>query len=138
MSIFASMQAPCDRDHTDECALWDKTEPDSWEFSGRPCDCGQPGAPIVYKGSHVLPEETDERGGWVDIALIPPHVRYWRENPDAPTHTEPDTDTHPPEPFLRWGVNNDTVILTREQVKEIHAELTWWLGCFEREPAHEP
>jgi len=128
VSIFASLDAPDGDGHTDGCASWDK-HGGIWELSSRPCDCGQPDAPIVYRGSHVLPAETDGRGGWVDIALIPGHVRYWRENPCAPAETEP-VDA-PPDPFLRFGVNNETVILTRRNVEQIAASPTYWLEALE-------
>ena len=126
MSIFASMAAPADDEHEDDCAHWDKTDPESWEISGKPCSCGEPNAPLVYRGSHVLPSSSDERGGHVDLALIPAHVRYWRENPNAPIETEPD---FPPEPYLRFGVNEGTVILERHHVEQIVSELSWWLNA---------
>lgn len=124
MSIFASLKAPDDWEHEDECAHWDK-QGDTWYTSGNPCNCGQPQAPIIYQGSHVLPSEEDKRGGTVDLALIPEHVRFWRDNPDADVKDEPEEH---PEPFLRFGVNDSTVILTKEHVKQIVDELTWWLS----------
>ncbi len=132
MSIWASLEAP-DDDHPVECAVYVETPPGnhSYEFSENPCDCGQPDAPIIYQDSHVLPSLTDPRGGEVDLALIPPHVRYWRENPDGPVSSEPDIDTSPPEPFLRFGVNEGTVILDRRAVQKIHETLTWWLNATE-------
>ena len=69
MSIFASWAAPDDREHEDDCAHWLKHD-GYWEPSGKPCDCGQPHAPIIYPGSHVLPSDDDPRGGSVDIASI--------------------------------------------------------------------
>ena len=108
--------------------MWDKridADGETWERSERPCTCGQPNAPLVYQGSNILPEETDKRGGHVDLALIPAHIRFWRDNPDAPVHEEPD---EPPAPFLRIGVNGETVILTRHNVETIHGELSKWLG----------
>lgn len=133
MSIFASLSAPSDDQHEDDCAQWEKHD-DYWEIGDRPCDCGQPRAPFVYQGSHVLPSDSDERGGYVDIALIPGHVRYWRENPDAPVETEPDG---PPDPFLRFGVNEGTVILRRAHVEQIVSELTEWLERTSREGMNE-
>jgi hypothetical protein len=117
MSIFASLPAPSDDEHTDDCARWDKHD-DVWEISDRPCDCGQPDAPLIYQGSHVLPSEEDPRGGDVDLALIPGHItRDARDNGDEDTHW----------PFLRFGVNGQTVILTRHHVEQIHATLGDWL-----------
>jgi hypothetical protein len=107
VSIFASLAAPADDEHTDECARWDKNDDSCWEISGRPCDCGQPDAPLVYQGSHILPSETDQRRGWVDLALIPSHItRDGRD--DKPVDERP-------WPYLRLGVNESTVILTRRE-----------------------
>jgi hypothetical protein len=58
--------------------------------------------------------------------MIPGHVRFWLEHPEAPPAEEP--DDCPPEPFLRLGVNGETVILTRRHVERIHAVLGDWLG----------
>jgi hypothetical protein len=74
----------------------------------------------VYQGSHVLPAESDERGGWVDIALIPSHIT--RDGRDD----QPEDEA--PWPYLRLGVNEQTVILTRRNVQEIHESLSWWLS----------
>ena len=79
------------------------------------------GEPIVYRGSHLFPDEKD-RGGSVDIALIPGHVRFYRENPNSES-SEP-TGV---EPWLRLSVNDGTVILDREQVKALVFDLNWWL-----------
>jgi len=74
VSIYASLASPDDSEHTDDCAQWEK-HGDLWEISDRPCDCGQPDAPLVYQGSHILPDEKhDKRGGFVDLALIPSHI----------------------------------------------------------------
>lgn len=109
MSIYASLPAPSDDGHKDAYEV-----------------------PLVYQGSHHLPSEDDERGGWVDLALIPGHVRYWRDNPGAPEETEP--DDAPPDPYLRFGVNNETVVLTRRQVELVHETLTEWLIATEEKP----
>lgn len=121
MSIFASLEAPDDEDHEENCGGWFK-EDDLWTFTG-PCDCGQPDSPLVYQGSHVMPSEDDKRGGYLDIALIPGHVRVYRDDPGASS----EADDLPPEPYLRFGVNEGTVILTRHNVEQIHETLTWWL-----------
>ena len=121
MSIFASLAAPDDANHEDGCAFYVEDPPGSasYEFSGKPCDCGQPSAPFVYQGSHVLPTDTDERGGTVDLALIPHHIT--RDGRDDRGENEG------PWPWLRLGVNESTVILDRGQVKQIVGELKWWL-----------
>lgn len=104
-----------------------ETLPGILEISGEPCDCGQPRAPIVYQGSHVMPSLDDARAGWVDLAIVLPHVRFWREHPNAEPKDEPDSDTHPIEPFLRFGVNGEAVILTRAHVEQIIEELRWFM-----------
>lgn len=125
MSIWASLPAPDDTDHEDDCEIWIKHD-HYWEFSGKECTCGTPSAPIIYKGSHILPEKDSERGGNVSIALIPPHVRWWRENPEADNADEPDYPD-PPDPYLRLGVNEDTVILDVDNVKLVYESLGVWL-----------
>lgn len=132
MSIYGSLDAPSDDEHEEGCAYYKGWGGDSLEFSGKPCDCGQPSAPLVYQGSHVLPEAGDKRGGDVDIALISAHVRYWREHPDAPSASEPDSDTHPPEPFLRFGVNEGRVVLDVAGVQRVATTLNEWLEAIEK------
>lgn len=85
-------------------------------------------APIVYQGSHVLPDEAHVRGGSVGLALIPAHVRFWRDNPDANGEDEPDDGA--PEPFLRLDVEGEdgTVVLTRRQATRLRDALNDWLG----------
>lgn len=123
MSIFASMAAPDHDEHEDNCQGWEKKD-GLWEFVG-PCSCGQPDAPLVYQGSHVLPTDDDERGGYVDLALIPSHItRDGRD--DRP-------EDGAPWPWLRFGVNHETVILTRRNVEQIHKTLGWWLSEVEGE-----
>lgn len=93
-------------------------------------------APIIYQGSHVLPDETDARGGSVDLAHIPGHVRFWRDNPNAPVEDEPETP--PCDRFLRLsmhsyegtygeGEGHTTVILTRRQAARLRDSLTEFL-----------
>lgn len=123
MSIYGSLPAPDDSEHSDSCARWDKRDPGIWEISNRPCDCGQPDAPLVYRGSHILPSENDARGGWVDIACINGHIT--RDARDEGDHDGP------PHPFLRFGVNNETVVLLPRHVEQIRDTLTWWLRAIE-------
>lgn len=132
MSIYGSLDAPSDDEHEEGCAYYKGWGTSSLELSGQPCDCGQPSAPLVYQGSHILPEPGEQRGGYVDIALISPHVRYWREHPDSPSATEPDMDTHPPEPFLRLGVNEGTILLDVAGVRRVHDTLHDWLEAIEK------
>lgn len=120
MSIFSSLGAPNDDEHEDNCTIWTKND-GIWDIEeGAVCSCGRPDAPIVYQGSHILPSQDDERGGHVDIALIPSHIT--RDGRDDRPEDEA------PWPFLRMGVNSETVILTRRNVLEIVESLTYWLG----------
>lgn len=92
--------------------------------------------PLIYQGSHVLPEPNDPRGGSVDLGCIAPHVRFWRENPDALVAEELDV---PYEPYLRLSVNESrsqpnrsegqaTVLLTVDQTERLIQALTEWVG----------
>jgi hypothetical protein len=122
VSIYASLPAP-DGGHTDLCAIWVETATQHWESLGT-CDCGMRNAPLVYQGSHHLPEAGDERSGCVDIACIPGHVRFYRDNPEADFGDAPET----PEPFLRFGVNSETVVLEAHHVEQIVRGLREWLA----------
>ncbi len=80
-------------------------------------------APIVYQGSHVVPDDTDERGGSVDLACLPGHItRDARDDGDGPGL-----------PYLRLGVqvaaglDPATVILTERQARRLHETLGEWL-----------
>jgi hypothetical protein len=91
-------------------------------------------APIIYQGSHILPDESHARGGSVDLAVVPAHVRYWRENPDG--DDEPEGGC---EPYLRLSVHqypsddgdyermDATVVLTRRQGGRLRDAINEWL-----------
>lgn len=128
MSIYASLHAPNDL-HADTCAVWRERpdDPGVLEWSGEPCDCGLPEAPIVYQGSHVLPSDDDERGGHVDIAAIPGHIDRAGRPP-----TNPDDEFTPYHPWLRlsvWEVveGSATVVLDRRGVELLYRTLGEWL-----------
>jgi len=128
VSIYGSLPAPCDDEHEDDCGKWDKRY---WQLSKRDCTCGQPNAPMVYMGSHVLPSPSDTRGGWVDIASIAGFIT--RDGRDGGgEHLDYDT----PWPYLRFGVNEATVVLTEENVRQIADTLNEWLALPKvKEPA---
>ena len=51
-----------------------------------------------------------------------------------PSHITPDGRDDQPEdeapwPFLRFGVNEETVILTRRNVEQVAKTLNWWLDA---------
>jgi len=90
-------------------------------------------APIIYKGSHVLPSDDDPRGGSVHLALIPSHIT--RDGRDDKPEDEQ------PWPWLRLDVQEDgpdgdqaTVILTLEQAKRLRAALGEWVDDVEPMP----
>jgi hypothetical protein len=128
MSIYASLRAPSD-DHAETCAIWipDPKFGDGGLMEGDPslCSCKLRHAPIVYKGSHVLPSLTDERGGWLDIALIPGFVQREGRESEQPDNDE--MSDYPAWPFLRFGVNESTVVLDQDAVGDIVGTLTYWL-----------
>lgn len=63
-------------------------------------------APIVYRGSHILPSDDDERGGMVMLALIPSFIN--RTGDDGP-------EDEAPLPWLRLSgrVQQELVALAR-------------------------
>lgn len=80
------------------------------------------GPPYVYRGSHVLPHSTDERGGWLEVGGIPAHcgtdgclVDFLRLSSSATDDGDPSVD----------------LLLDRRQVTVLRDRLTMWL---EREP----
>lgn len=103
-------------------------------------------APIVYEGSHVLPSDSDRRGGAVEVAAIPNHIER-HDRPELPDGTLKDwlrlsvhsldsncisesRDGKPP--YVKGG--DSTVVLTRPQVERLRETLTAWL----ERPAGEP
>ena len=76
-------------------------------------------APIIYQGSHILPSDKDPRGGRVALAAIPDHItRNGRD--DAPEGSR--------KPWLRLGVNGQTVVLTEHQARRLHNSIRRWLA----------
>lgn len=85
--------------------------------------------PIIYQGSHVLPDDGDPRGGAVSFAAIPSHItrdgRGDRSEDEGPWHwirldVEADATTY-------HGGGDATVVLTRRQVERLAAGLVEWL-----------
>lgn len=80
MSIYATWLAlDGDDEHKHpECAAY-KEDPEIngvWEFTGEPCNCpARFEQPLVYRGSHVLPKDDDQRGGFVMVCSIPNHIQ---------------------------------------------------------------
>jgi hypothetical protein len=142
LSIYGTWLSLADDEHEDGCAVYVEDPPGSnvYEWSGKPCDCGTPRAPIVYEGSHVLPSDEDRRGGYVDIAAIPDFItRDGRDDAQGEGLKDwlrlsvgalPSSLVREGEPYVAGG--NAVVVLTRPLVEELRDTLTAWL---EREGA---
>lgn len=80
------------------------------------------GAPWLYQGSHILPNEDDTRAGSIGLALIPGHItRDGRD--DQP-------DDRQPWPWLRLSVDTQpddpAVILNPAQARHLAEQLSTW------------
>ena len=92
-------------------------------------------APVIYQGSHVLPDENSPRGGSVDVAMIPDFIT--RDGRD-------DAQGTGLKDWLRLSVDSEdsetryegvvvvkggraVVVLTRPQVERLRDTLTDWL-----------
>lgn len=84
-------------------------------------------APIIYRGSHVLPSDSDDRGGTVSVCAIPGSIE--REG-RPPVGGELDGTFHP---WLRLSVDPDdsgepaTVVLDRAHVNRLYQTFGDWL-----------
>lgn len=145
MSIYATLLAIDDYRH--DCVLCAKyretpdSTPGAWSAmtsDGRywvhdeaaRCTCGSP-PPLIYRGSHVNPSESDPRGGVLLVCGIPDHC-----HPDA--RWDEDDDGKPVE-FLRLFASEDeathggsdpgqaTLVLDLAQVIELRDTLTEWI-----------
>jgi hypothetical protein len=126
VSVWGTIWVADSGDHASECGRWKplgKTAPHTWSFEldeTRPCTCGQPGSPIRYWGSHVLPSEEDERGGSVQLAEVPGHItRDGRD--DGPD------DGVTPWPYLRLSVGQEDVVLDEALARSLWEALGGWL-----------
>jgi hypothetical protein len=135
MSIYGTILSLSEDEHEDGCDIYVEIRPGFFEFSGKPCSCGTPRAPLVYEGSHVLPSDGDPRGGGVTLALISAHVER-EDRPELPEGTlkdwlrldvrnEPSAETYKDKPYVAGG--SSTVVLTRQLVTDLRDALTGWL-----------
>lgn len=132
MSIYATTVGFNADDHGPDCARWVECPPGCNQGHNalfvhavggharyddtQDCSCGC--GPIAYRASHILPSDTDPRGGCFSLAEIPGHItRDGRQ--------ERDEDS--PWPWLRASLNAGDVVLDRAQVVEVHAYLGDWL-----------
>jgi len=85
------------------------------------------GAPFLYRGSHILPANSDPRGGSVGLALIPSHIT--RDGRDD----QPEDGT--PWPWLRLNLDvphdDPCVLLNPRQARHLAGLLTAWAGQVE-------
>lgn len=91
------------------------------------------GAPWVYQGSHILPDEDDPRGGAIHLADIPSHItRDGRD--DQPEDGRP-------WPWLRLSLDtvtaDPTVLLNPAQARHHAAQLTAWADDADPRPGLE-
>lgn len=94
-----------------------------WSENCEGCEnCGA-GTPYAYYGSHILPCENMPRDGSIDMAVLSEFVRWIRDNPDGPIELQPEGY----EPWLRFSVNAETVILDKPQVQQMVDRLQEWL-----------
>ena len=130
MSVWATFWAADGADHTDGCRIWRKRD-GVWEMGHpRSCSCGQPSAPIRYQGSHVLPDDGDQRGGSVQLALVPSHIT--RDGRDD----QPDNGR--PYPYVRVSVGAEDAILDEQGAAAMHRALGDWLLSRQRTGAVSP
>jgi hypothetical protein len=101
----------------------------SVEGLGDPGDDESVGPPWIYRGSHILPADTDPRGGTVALAVIPSHI------------TRDGRDDQPEDgrrwPWLRLSVDvpgdDPTVILNPAQARHLRDQLDRWLKTQEQQ-----
>jgi hypothetical protein len=75
------------------------------------------GPPWIYRGSHILPAESDPRGGVVALSAIPNHItRDGRDDGGPGLHD-----------WLLVSLNDADAILNREQAERMRDVLTAWL-----------
>lgn len=140
MSVWCTILAFAADDHdVDRCARWVPCtqaeaevagrvaygEDARWRYDGaRPCTCAA--GPLAYQQSHVVPSLDGPRAGSFDLAAVAPHIGQ-RGDYDAGRDED---GTHLP--YLRIGLRGcpdepDVVVLDRDQVRELHGQLDWFL-----------
>lgn len=140
MSIYGTWLSLDESEHDDDCDTWVEVEPGCFELSGKPCSCGTPRAPIIYEGSHVLPSDTDPRGGGIDVAAIPDFITRDGCDDEGPwdwlrlsvSSRPSSTRSVVGAPYVSGGIA--AVVLTRPLVVELRDTLTAWL---DREPTDD-
>lgn len=135
VSIYATSLVFDATDHAIECARWVTCECNDpfahrqftaggwkhWrhdEHAACTCKAG----PIGYQASHILPSDEDPRAGTFDLSHIPGFISHAGRPP-----INDDDEDYPAHPWLRIGLNRETVVLDRAQVIEVRDYLTAWL-----------
>lgn len=120
MSVWGTIyEAPAD--HTDTCAVWvEVAERTRERVRNQACTCGCPAAPIIYRGSHILPSEDSQRGGHVSLAEVP--GRITRDGRDD----GPD-DRYGVWPWLRLSVGQEDAVLDEQLAGSLYRALGDWL-----------
>jgi hypothetical protein len=124
MSIYCSIFG-FGEDHLPRCARIKKIRKGCYERDdSKRCTCGS--CPVRYRGSHVLPSNSDERGGGFGIAAIPDHItRNGRDDRPEKGKWRPWLRVH-----LHGGYQ-ESVILTKKQAGELRDALSQWLESSE-------
>lgn len=135
MSIYGTTVTFDAHEHADDCAKWTpiidqigtRLDNDGGQFVlSHDVACSCAAGPIRYLGSHVLPSNTDERGGSFAVGELAGFItRDGRD--DGP---EEDDDAWP---WLRVTIREagaedcQDVVLDRAQVTELRDYLSSWL-----------
>jgi hypothetical protein len=136
MSIYGSCIV-LDCRHEDGCGKWVRDDDgELWDIDDtRPCTCGLPDAPFVYQGSHRLPAETDPKGGYLDLAVIPDHITR-DGHPEGQegqrksfvrlsVMNPPSDEIYRGRPYIEGG--HSVIVLHRRHIKRLHEFLGDWL-----------
>ncbi len=131
MSIFATALSLDSDDHLDGCRQGHK---------GKPRNC--PTGPLVYEASHILPDPSGPRAGFVSLDEISAFVSDGDRRlcpPEAECDKPLDQCCDRVWPYLRLWVwdgrqsggeglfTGCPVLLDRDQVEQVHAYLGRWL-----------
>ena len=98
---------------------------------GGPGDDETLGPPWDYRGSHILPADTDPRGGEIGLALIPSHIT--RDGRDD----QPEDGA--PWPWLRLSLDglpgdDPAIVINPAQARYLAGQLTVWADRAEGTP----
>lgn len=149
VGIYATWLSLDDDGHEVGCARWvrcsakhPEARMQTWdgkhfrEDNAARCTCGND-APLIYQGSHINPDETDPRGGYLFACAIPNHCH-------PSVRMDANTDEGVAVEYLRLSMGEHhttyhgmepghaTLVLEREHVERLRDTLTTWLDSRER------